>query len=69
MITVCGIEYTEAQIKESITNLERTLKSTKELVLESLDNGELHAKSVKRLELRIDELNAHLNNSPSVVTL
>lgn len=69
MITVCGIEYTEAQIKESITNLERTLKSTKELVLESLDNSELHAKSVKRLELRIDELNAHLNNSPSVVTL
>ena len=69
MITVCGLEYTEAQIKESITNLERTLKSTKELVLESLDSSELHAKSVKRLELRIDELNAHLNNSPSVVTL
>lgn len=69
MITVCGIEYTEAQIKESINNLERTLKSTKELVLESLDNSELHAKSVKRLELRIAELNAHLNNSPPVVTL
>ena len=69
MITIHGIEYTDAKIRESIANLERTLKSTKELVLESLDNSERHAESAKRLELRIDELNAHLNNSPSVVTL
>ena len=69
MITIHGIEYTEAQIRESIANLERTLKSTKELVLESLDNSERHAESAKRLELRIEELNAHLNNSASVVTL